>query len=280
MKAAPAMTRPAVSPPLWLAWLRRQVQRHGEARVRRVVMALSALLAGAAAAGTAWLFQLNQPAWAALAAGLSAALVAPWLGVAVLQLWLGFRRPAATAPAAATRDPLTGIFNRQHFIELAEREFARCRRYHTAAAMLLIDGDHFRRINDLHGHRCGDAVLRQITRVAMGSLRAPDLLARFGGEELIVLLPHTDPLGALDVADRIRERVSELRLRWQGQHVPVTVSVGVAALDASHASLDALIHDADRALFAAKEAGRNCVRATPIEPRQSDRPRSAIARRP
>ena len=205
----------------------------------------------------------------AAVAGLSCALIVPWVVVLVQRLMRGWERTGDEWMVQATQDELTGVSNRRHFMTLAEREIARCRRYTTSGALLLVDADHFKRVNDQHGRACGDALLREITRVTQASLRQPDVLARFGGEELIIFLPHTDPLGALDVADRIRERVSELKLAWQTAQVRATVSIGVAALDSGHASLDALIHDANTALFAAKEAGRNCVRAAPIQPRRS-----------
>lgn len=161
----------------------------------------------------------------------------------------------------ATLDPLTGIFNRRHFLNLVEREWSLARRYDTDCALVLIDVDHFRRVNDCFGQRCGDTLLRQIAEAASETLRQADVLARFGGEEFILFLPHTDPLGALDVAERIRERVQALNFSWNNHSVPVSVSLGVAALHGEHVTLDQLINDADDALHAAKSAGRNCVRA-------------------
>jgi diguanylate cyclase (GGDEF)-like protein len=95
---------------------------------------------------------------------------------------------------------------------------------------------------------------------------------------MVVLLPHTDPLGALDVAERIRERVAGGRLDWQGEKVGTTVSVGVASYAGDDRTLDALVHDADLALYAAKKAGRNCVRAAPIKPRRSGETRRETSR--
>jgi len=115
---------------------------------------------------------------------------------------------------------------------------------------------------------CGDALLVEVTRQVSATLRQYDLLARFNGGVLVVYLPHTDPLGALDVAERIRERVSQTRLSWNNDLVKATVSVGVAAIGASHSALDEVIADAGVALRAAKTAGRNCVRAAPIPPRR------------
>jgi len=227
------------------------------------------VLAAGGAAALLWFAGEGHLLRGAVAAGLACALVVPFVAVLAQRL-LPRRGPAPDDWALrATRDELTGVHHRQHFMALADRELARSRRYQTAAAVMLVDADHFKRVNDEHGRACGDALLREIARVVENSLRQPDLLARFGGEELIVFLPHTDPLGALDVADRIRERVSELRLGWQGGEVRATVSIGVASLEPGHGSLEALIHDANGALFAAKEAGRNCVRAAPIQPRRS-----------
>jgi len=161
----------------------------------------------------------------------------------------------------ATLDTMTGIYNRRHFLNQVEREWSLARRYDTACALVLIDVDYFRKVNEAFGHQCGDTLLRRIAEAAVETLRQADVLARFGGEEFILFLPHTDPLGALDVAERIRERVEALNFCWNGHSVPVSVSLGVAALHAKHLRLDQLIHDADDALQVAKAAGRNCVRA-------------------
>jgi diguanylate cyclase (GGDEF)-like protein len=180
---------------------------------------------------------------------------------------------AATADAqASARDALTGAYTQRHFVAATDREWSRIRRHGEDAALLMVDVDHFQRLNDEHGMPAGDAMLVEITRLASTTLRPYDLLARFGGGVLVVYLPHTDPLGALDVAERIRERVARLRLAWQGKNVKATISVGVAGIGSSHAGLDAVIADAGAALREAKGAGRNCVRAAPIPPRQSHTP--------
>ena len=177
--------------------------------------------------------------------------------------------PAAqpVEPQAAARDALTGAYTQSHFVAAADREWSRIRRHGEDAALLMIDVDHFKRLNDEHGAACGDAMLIEITRQASATLRPYDLLSRFGGGVLVVYLPHTDPLGALDVAERIRDRVAALRLDWHGKKVKATVSVGVTGIGITHAALDAVIADAGTALREAKAAGRNCVRAAPIPPR-------------
>jgi len=180
--------------------------------------------------------------------------------------------PGASDTQAPARDGLTGAYTQQHFVAAADREWSRIRRHGEDAALLMVDVDHFKRLNDEHGTAAGDAMLVEITRLASSTLRPYDLLSRFGGGVLVVYLPHTDPLGALDVAERIRERVAGLRLAWQGKSVKAIISVGVAGIGAAHAGLDAVIGDAGAALREAKSAGRNCVRAAPIPPRQNHTP--------
>lgn len=203
-----------------------------------------------------------------VAAGLCG-LLPPLLALPLLQHLQRLERQNLALEVRATRDELTGVLNRDCFLQLAEREFARSRRYDADCAVLLVDADRFRNINDRYGRSCGDALLRAIVHASSRQLRSPDVLARFSGEALSVLLPQTDPLGALDVAERIRETVAELQMAWKGATVGTTVSVGVASLGVGHAGLDSLLGDADGALHAAKEAGRNCVRAAPIQPRRS-----------
>ncbi|MBC7663244.1 MAG: GGDEF domain-containing protein, partial [Caulobacter sp.] len=169
----------------------------------------------------------------------------------------------------AVDDDLTGLSNRRHFLELVEREFARCRRYGDDGALLLIDADHLRRINEHLGQLCGDALLLEVTKRVGTTLRQPDLLARFGGAELAVFLPNTGPLGALDAAERIRQQVASAPYTWQQTHVVATVSIGVSTVHQGQLSVDTMVHEAEQALEAAKEAGRNCVRTGPIKPRKN-----------
>jgi len=211
----------------------------------------------------------GSPSAAAQVGALSALILVPLIGAVVLRLLFQLERARARLAVLATQDALTGVHNRRYFFEIAEREWQRCKRYGEETALLLIDADNFKSINDLHGHLCGDKLLVAIARAVRATLRTTDLMARFGGEELVILLPHTDPLGALDVAERIRERVAGGRLDWHGEKVGITVSVGVASYGGDDRTLDALVHDADLALYAAKKAGRNCVRAAPIRPRRS-----------
>ena len=250
--------------PRWLQWLTRLVLRHGLVRATVVLTLAVTLLSVVGSQIFIGLIGHGNRAIAAGTAALCCLLVAPLMGSVVLRLVFALERARQKLAVLATQDELTGIHNRRHFMSLVQREWARAHRYGTDAALLLIDVDHFKRVNDAHGHLCGDELLRRIAHGIAESLRQPDVLARFGGEEFVVFLPQTDPLGALDVAERIREGVQALQLPWHGVTVGVTVSVGVAPLRPDLLSLDWSLHEADTALYAAKAAGRNCVRTVPI----------------
>jgi diguanylate cyclase (GGDEF)-like protein len=242
--------------------------------------------------GSAWLFQIGVALLVALCvAGVlvavdgstwGAALVAAALAVvpaliaggAALHLARALAHSTSQREMLAIEDQLTGVNNRRQFMRLADREWSRSRRYGDDGAMLLIDTDHLRRINDNLGQRAGDAVLLEVTRRVAATLRQSDLLARFGGAELAVFLPHTDPLGALDAAERIRQQVASTPFRFEQAHVVATVSVGVSHVHMGQTALDNLIQEASSALRAAKEAGRNCVRSAPIQPRRSGETRT------
>jgi diguanylate cyclase (GGDEF)-like protein len=160
----------------------------------------------------------------------------------------------------ATTDPLTGVYNRRTFKELAEPLLSRARRTRGSVSLLLLDLDHFKRINDTHGHLSGDEVLSGFARLARTCLRKEDLLARYGGEEFVVLLPGTSEAAAMALAERIREEVAEATLYSANDTVRVTVSVGLAGESGEHvATLETLLGRADEALYVAKARGRNCV---------------------
>jgi len=255
----PFMLFNEIDTPRWLPMLGQWIQRLGLLRTWALLCAGALLLclglAGLLLAGPA-----GHLAAALVASGMAAACAA-LCGYLLLRLVQHIDSTQRGVLRHATEDPLTGTLNRRYFLELVEREWSRARRYDMSCALLLMDVDHFKRVNERFGHRCGDQVLREIAAASVETLRHADVLARFGGEEFIVFLPHTDPLGALDVAERMRERVEALQLAWNGAELRVSVSLGVAALHPEHLTLDQLIHDADDALAVAKSAGRNCVRA-------------------
>jgi len=160
----------------------------------------------------------------------------------------------------AQRDPLTQAYNRHHFWQLASAEMARVKRYRRPLAVAMLDADHFKAINDVHGHDVGDLVLRMIVDTCHDSLRKHDVLARYGGEEFVVMLPETPPEGALAVMERVRERIEATALEPEpGKSVQITVSIGLASLADSDEGIEVLLKRADAALYAAKRRGRNRV---------------------
>ncbi|MDQ2070804.1 GGDEF domain-containing protein [Natronospira bacteriovora] len=156
----------------------------------------------------------------------------------------------------ANTDALTGIGNRHSFEALANSELRRSQRYGFPVSMLFLDLDHFKEINDEHGHTAGDEALRRISRVIAESLRESDHFCRWGGEEFLVLGPHSDATAAMELAGKIRCRVKQEGIAYSP---PLTVSIGVASGGPGD-SLDSLLGRADRALYEAKNAGRNCAR--------------------
>ncbi len=159
----------------------------------------------------------------------------------------------------ASTDSLTGISNRRYFMAQAEQELRRSRRFARALSVMMIDIDHFKLINDKHGHAVGDAVLQSVVKSALESLRQSDSMGRLGGEEFAVILPETELAAATEVAERLRQHMAERPLVAEREAIPCTVSVGVAQLTAQDGSIDALLNRADEALYRAKHNGRNRV---------------------
>ncbi|MBE0616852.1 MAG: GGDEF domain-containing protein [Proteobacteria bacterium] len=159
----------------------------------------------------------------------------------------------------ATTDGLTDLANRRVFFDRLGAEILRSRRYEHGLALLILDADHFKKINDLHGHPAGDAVLRAVAQALAAFARETDLPARYGGEEFAILLPSTTEEGARALAERVRAGVEALQVAWEGKVIPVRVSVGVATLEGESDSADGLVARADQALYAAKQTGRNKV---------------------
>jgi len=156
-------------------------------------------------------------------------------------------------------DHLTGVANRRAFFEAAELELTRNRRQPRPIALILLDADHFKRINDCHGHPGGDAVLRQLGLLLTATFRLVDVVARVGGEEFAVLLPSCSLDGALAVAERLRTLVMRQSVAFDDARIEYTISAGVAACDGESLSLETLMKRADQALYAAKAGGRNRV---------------------
>lgn len=166
----------------------------------------------------------------------------------------------------AVTDPLTGLFNRRSFFDSARRELNRTERRGGSVSFLMIDADHFKNINDVHGHACGDIVLRALGLFISNSIREEDILARYGGEEFVVILPETSEEEAVQVAERMRKSLSNIKIPIGHCEVNITISIGVyeykgqgetAKLDEK--DVDQVVRNADKALYKAKESGRNLV---------------------
>lgn len=157
-------------------------------------------------------------------------------------------------------DGLTGLLNRQNFVQLTEQELARARRQGSDTTLLILDLDFFKRVNDTYGHPGGDAVLRHVAHLVDTSVRGTDLVGRLGGEEFMVLLPGTSQEAGRTLADKLCRHIESSPLTWQGETIVVTVSIGLTSTTAAQAlDFEPLYHGADAALYQAKEQGRNRV---------------------
>lgn len=186
------------------------------------------------------------------------AIIAPLFGLFQLRLLDQLQKTEDRLRLLSTTDDLTQAHNRRHFLDLAEHELARARRYGETLALVLFDLDEFKHINDTYGHLAGDEALRRVSTLCRAALRASDLFARYGGDEFTILLPATNLAQAQEVVERLRHKLADTRLAYQGRPFRVTLSAGLVLYDPSTAaaqSLDSLLQRADEALYAAKHTG-------------------------
>ena len=171
-------------------------------------------------------------------------------------------RQRSDMEALATRDPLTGLLNRREWVRLTEQALLRAQRQGSPLSLLMVDLDHFKNVNDVHGHSAGDEVLRMVASTMADTVRQTDCLARFGGEEFVLLLPDTPAASALMLAERVRLRLAEAPPAVPDVHV--TASIGVATwAPGQEPSLQRLLQQADEAMYEAKRQGRNRTVAAP-----------------
>jgi diguanylate cyclase (GGDEF)-like protein len=175
----------------------------------------------------------------------------------------GARGTAAALGAGVV--PLGLALSRETFMDMVAREWSRSRRYGTGAALLLVEIDRYPRLIEALGHAAGEKVLAEVLNATAPTLRGADALARYEAGRFTVFLAHADATGALDVAERIRDRAEQMEVAVAPRRVRFTVSVGVAHLRPAHLYLQALIDDVTDALAAARQAGGNCVRAAPVD---------------
>jgi diguanylate cyclase (GGDEF)-like protein len=187
-----------------------------------------------------------------------------WLTVTLaLRTAIDIRRVAVLEQENIT-DPLLGIYNRRYLDRRLQEEFTRARRYSLPLSLLLLDVDHFKRVNDTYGHQVGDLVLNYLGKLLLSVIRATDIIARYGGEEILILTPNTTLSAAAMLAERMRQHVEthELVLTSEPdkrQAIRITISIGVTELGRDVANTAELVHNADAALYRAKEEGRNRV---------------------
>jgi diguanylate cyclase (GGDEF)-like protein len=189
-----------------------------------------------------------------------------WLPLAVRD-WKRSEERAHDLQTLAAVDPLTGVYNRRQFEVLARAELARCQRYMRPCSFLMIDIDHFKRVNDTFGHELGDWVLKMVATTLASARRDADVVARYGGEEFVIMLPETSLEAAKTVAERIRSMVFSNAMAIGAAKLSLTISIGVGEATASSPGIEVILRDADRALYEAKQTGRNrvCVAKRPLE---------------
>lgn len=174
---------------------------------------------------------------------------------------MGRERANARHQQQALLDPLTGVPNRRALMDALERALAQAGRERRPVALLMVDIDWFKRVNDTYGHLAGDAVLVAVAQCLRGGLRGQDFIGRYGGEEFLALLPGTDASGARMVAEHLRTRVEHLAMPWASETIRVTVSIGGhARIPDDAAGAQAMVDVADQAMYAATRAGRNCTK--------------------
>jgi diguanylate cyclase (GGDEF)-like protein len=157
-------------------------------------------------------------------------------------------------------DGLSGLYNHRHLVLSLDSEFKRAARYGHSLALLLMDIDYFKNLNDTYGHLCGDYVLKTVARILKANVRATDLVARYGGDELAVMLIETNTRSALEVAEKLKQAIASHAFKWQTQELSVKVSIGLATAPKPGIQEPSdLVNAADRALYQAKKAGRNAV---------------------
>jgi diguanylate cyclase (GGDEF)-like protein len=190
--------------------------------------------------------------------GMSAVLVWVVASMSLRHLYIGNKLQQQLIRQAST-DSLTGLYNRRHVFDNVKNELRRYERYGDCFSLILIDADKFKSVNDSYGHVAGDATLRWIACVCKDAVRETDVVGRFGGEEFIVLLPHTTATEAAVVAERIRRAMHAGGSNSPHDVVPVTLSLGVAEVGPDVATFDDILKASDEALYAAKHAGRDRV---------------------
>jgi diguanylate cyclase (GGDEF)-like protein len=185
-------------------------------------------------------------------------LLLRWLPLAIKERGQADQRASDLETLAAV-DWLTGLYNRRQFESLAQAELARSQRYMRPLTLMMLDIDHFKKVNDTYGHATGDRVLQALATVCLATKRDADIAARLGGEEFALLLPETTAGAAAQFAERLRQQIRDCAPVVEGEKLPITVSIGIAASSQTTAGVQPLLSNSDQALYEAKRGGRNRV---------------------
>lgn len=239
--------------------LRGLLQRAGLIRTTSAVTGLSILASIALTYLVTQYLDGGSSATAILIAILVPAIIAPLLSYALLRLLFQLDAAEERMRELSTRDDLTQAYNRRHFIEHARVEWERALRYGEEFAIIIFDIDDFKRINDIYGHLAGDEVLREVSRVCEKEARASDMLARYGGDEFVYLIPNSEAIDIQAFMERVQKRLSENMLRISQDEIRITVSMGARRFDDEVANFEAILSQADQALYTAKRSGGNAV---------------------
>jgi diguanylate cyclase (GGDEF)-like protein len=159
----------------------------------------------------------------------------------------------------AIRDPLTELFNRRYLEETLERELARAAREDYSVCVIMIDLDHFKRVNDTYGHEAGDEVLKTLAITLSEQCRRGDFACRYGGEEFVVIMPNINLETAYERAENIRKSLNSLHVPYRHYSLTITISMGIACYPINGGTRDSILHAADQAMYGAKEAGRDHI---------------------
>ena len=193
--------------------------------------------------------------------GAMVAQFAPFMLVAYITTMFSsdIRYGLSKAKLVAETDELTSLLNRRGFAIVAAKMLGQTTRHNRELSVLMIDSDNLKQVNDKYGHKAGDQLLMTLVKIIQGQLRDTDVLARYGGDEFVVLLPEAGANGAFEVAERIRQSVSKAALEFNGKSIRLTVSMGIASYPTDGRTLDALVDNADKAMYKAKMKGRDQV---------------------
>jgi len=271
-----AMIRNLIVSPLmafFVLWASYLLLKKSDRRTRILYWSMAALLsAWAAIAVVRTLFWFLAPATFTILStsfsnvGFFLATIIHDVGITIFflvlnshRLWMELEEAQVELQQMATTDALTGVMNRRKFFADGESEIRRAARLGSPFVLAMFDLDHFKGVNDRHGHAAGDGILKHVTDICRKNLRQIDTIGRIGGEEFVIIMPGAELSGAMIMAERLRQTIGATPLNWEGTPISITVSIGVAEYSPADRDIEQLLQRADTAMYQAKSAGRNRV---------------------